>query len=193
MTIAASVCSTPVGVKGSLTHSLFADDCVAERCSTPVGVKGSLTTDVRQVKDKVAVLNACRRQRISHIPASLEPAGVAVVLNACRRQRISHATCAARTATTGGCAQRLSASKDLSHFAYLTCLTGQFRCSTPVGVKGSLTGRRRNGHSLQGSVLNACRRQRISHIVPRETFNVSQRCSTPVGVKGSLTDSRGAI
>ncbi|BBO31075.1 hypothetical protein PLANPX_0687 [Lacipirellula parvula] len=131
------------------------------------------------------MLNACRRQRISHIPLNIPAAVVIPVLNACRRQRISHDTIGAVDMIQGRCstpvgvkgsltiggidvgqeglrAQRLSASKDLSLGLGITA-AAMAMCSTPVGVKGSLTTSR---HHLR---------------------NRLRTCSTPVGVKGSLT------
>ncbi|BBO31081.1 hypothetical protein PLANPX_0693 [Lacipirellula parvula] len=60
------------------------------------------------------------------------------MLNACRRQRISHQAGRREGPQSLVGAQRLSASKDLSldgRNRYQACV----ECSTPVGVKGSLT------------------------------------------------------
>ncbi|BBO31082.1 hypothetical protein PLANPX_0694 [Lacipirellula parvula] len=161
------------------------------------------------------------------------------MLNACRRQRISHnlygpnvgfaVTCSTPVGVKGSLtsvhhhcesgasgAQRLSASKDLSHDRKNIGMSRKASCSTPVGVKGSLTDarvvdrhcrlvlnacrRQRISHRSAGSVdrpmrvvLNACRRQRISHVVVLTIAVVGAACSTPVGVKGSLTFFGAAV
>ncbi|BBO31076.1 hypothetical protein PLANPX_0688 [Lacipirellula parvula] len=108
------MCSTPVGVKGSLTQ--FATNRLIQQveCSTPVGVKGSLT---RTIRDRFR--NIPRAQRLSASKDLSRHSGGSLSLSIV-------------------CAQRLSASKDLSHCgAKLRFLPAE--CSTPVGVKGSLT------------------------------------------------------
>ena len=140
-------------VSGCLLRSLT--------CSTPFGIKGTLTPARWRKCRGCPVLNAFRHQRNSHwipdavlavgnraqrLSASKElsrrPAGKSLsaclrVLNAFRHQRNSH--CASnrlRKKPIG--AQRLSASKELSRNARF----GKSRidgCSTPFGIKGTLT------------------------------------------------------
>ncbi len=133
----AVVCSTPVGIKGTITRPCCAYATEATRaqrlsaskeqsppplcpsarqrsCSTPVGIKGTITCALPQPLDGTDVLNACRHQRNNHSPA--------------RPRR-----------------------------------DAQNRCSTPVGIKGTITLQveiQRKNHS---HVLNACRHQRNNH------------------------------
>ena len=121
-------------------------------CSTPFGIKGTLTRTVVNVADLHKVLNAFRHQRNSH------PMGV-----------LRRAICIFS-------AQRLSASKELSPDELKTNDLWFFVCSTPFGIKGTLT------------ELDQTRRA------------TKRWCSTPFGIKGTLTqlfaflrcDARGA-
>src|SRR5581483_1122799 len=67
-----------------------------------------------------------------------------------------------------------------------------FACSTPFGIKGSLTCASRFIDS-HNSVLNAFRHQRFSHQSVRPMSVIECRCSTPFGIKGSLTSEASQL
>ena len=158
----------------------------ADTCSTPFGIKGTLTTSLPQGR------------------ASGKP-----VLNAFRHQRNSHSR-ERRCGGYDGCAQRLSASKELSrlmnldywpllrvlnafrhqrnsHSGHGTGRTHPGGCSTPFGIKGTLTidfldrpiafHRCSTPFGIKGT-LTFCRNDDSSRHL---------RCSTPFGIKGTLT------
>ena len=92
------------------------DDEHSSMCSTPFGIKGSLTiVQRRQSVPMLSVLNAFRHQRFSHSVA----------------HPVRFLTCR--------CAQRLSASKVLSRIDIRCASRLHCMCSTPFGIKGSLT------------------------------------------------------
>ena len=135
------------------------------KCSTPFGIKGSLTLVSPQSSRFLRVLNAFRHQRFSHFGCG-RAGSIALqdVLNAFRHQRFSH---------QGGPRTYLSAQHVLNAFRHQrfshTEREGMMLivllCSTPFGIKGSLT----SGPSCplgQVEVLNAFRHQRFSHPQP---------------------------
>ncbi|BBO31079.1 hypothetical protein PLANPX_0691 [Lacipirellula parvula] len=181
------MCSTPVGVKGSLTRaftSSYSRNTGAQRLSASKDL--SRGDEQGEDKRKLLVLNACRRQRISHVgirhpvmrpalgaqrlsaskdlspPSAQQLLAQGRVLNACRRQRISHHQTirfgGARPAVLNACRRQR-----ISHVPFNWRVATCWACSTPVGVKGSLTQLRCKAPVLARRVLNACRRQRISH------------------------------
>jgi len=159
-------------------------------CSTPVGVKGFSTRAAICCRFlDLSVLNACRRQRILHVPGQCGgrpiPAGA---------QRLSASKDSPRYRTTGLAglpirAQRLSASKDSPLVMCLTLVVvdeGAQRLSASKDSPPS----RPDMPRAHRSVLNACRRQRILHCSRLTATKWQKRCSTPVGVKGFSTRER---
>ena len=133
-----------------------------------------------------SVLNAFRHQRNSHriafdrslrnrcaqrLSASKELSQLIAkaqtnrrdVLNAFRHQRNSHPDMAQSDTNPQSRAQRLSASKELSRVQINLRFNG-FTCSTPFGIKGTLT-------------------------CTSSAESPPTGCSTPFGIKGTLTDN----
>ena len=179
-------CSTPVGVKGISTsfraiRGVYHSAC-AQRLSAS---KESPPRRPGRIRQALAVLNACRRQRNLHFdmrglnfingmecstPVGVKGISTSIggrtstaepVLNACRRQRNLHAA-TLPAGSSGSSAQRLSASKESppARRAVGSICRG---CSTPVGVKGISTIGSGCSPRTSIAVLNACRRQRNLH------------------------------
>ena len=132
----------------------------------------------------MAVLNAFRHQRNSHPGSCKAQRFASAVLNAFRHQRNSHYK-EANERKKVSCAQRLSASKELSQ----TDADGETqinKCSTPFGIKGTLTPAIAKLYG-EPNVLNAFRHQRNSHQRRQEIEVEALKCSTPFGIKGTLT------
>ena len=106
-------CSTPFGIKGTLTGMLVSTVRTIWPCSTPFGIKGTLTNSLSP-----APIPAGSAQRLSASKelsqcARIESVSRHNVLNAFRHQRNSHRV-RGFPAFGADCAQRLSASKELS-------------------------------------------------------------------------------
>ncbi len=228
-------CSTPVGIKGTITYVQIAvRQARIRQCSTPVGIKGTITClSYSAASRHLSVLNACRHQRNNHqarrraaafevtraqrLSASKEQSQQRLrplptryvlsaqrlsaskeqspwrllrviiadlcVLNACRHQRNNHDEIAHNLHLPFAGAQRLSASKEQSPCAARawTCTRARL-CSTPVGIKGTITLPVCSNRSESRRVLNACRHQRNNHtgrygvIARRESAIVLNAC-----------------
>ncbi len=159
------------------------------RCSTPVGIKGTITRCSGRLREvgQLSVLNACRHQRNNHVriasPQCLRCRLCAQRLSASKEQSRARSRSVMRNVSG---AQRLSASKEQSRINAPFGIPALPKCSTPVGIKGTITKQPRLLRRAP-AVLNACRHQRNNHKCPPPPSEKLLVCSTPVGIKGTIT------
>ncbi len=158
-------CSTPVGIKGTITAARLANSHDELMCSTPVGIKGTITL---------------------HLP-HFEPQGLYMCSTPVGIKGTITMRAASDTVNTVG-AQRLSASKEQSHLTWDVCHFHPAQCSTPVGIKGTIT---IHANFLVGYETDGCStpvgiKGTITELDTR-IRNLETLCSTPVGIKGTIT------
>ena len=136
------LCSTPDGIKGFFTLTALGVGIVSPLCSTPDGIKGFFTMANEWIIDT--------KHRCS------TPDGIKGFFTLARRAADHR----------GGCAQRLTASKDSSHVLDDAAAALLEACSTPDGIKGFFTAATTSSPMRCGL------------------------CSTPDGIKGFFTIHR---
>ena len=109
-----SQCSTPLGIKGTITRRRASFGTALARCSTPLGIKGTITFTPNSNQP-----SAMRAQRLSASKEqsqwiNLHEVIRCCVLNASRHQRNNH---------INSCLMSFAVSM----------------CSTPLGIKGTIT------------------------------------------------------
>ena len=204
-------CSTPFGIKGTLTliggHLLSGDFL----CSTPFGIKGTLTIwkssilrrstgaqrlsaskelsrtfPARSPIRKGIVLNAFRHQRNSHADAFNQLFAGISVLNAFRHQRNSHVPKLPSGTLSRTCSTPFGIKGTLTARKYDT---GQnfSKCSTPFGIKGTLTRYGAVGYQSTIMCSTPFGIKGTLTLCYHSSTNKNATCSTPFGIKGTLT------
>ncbi len=132
------MCSTPFGINGKFTLTVWLSRVIVRECSTPFGINGKFTV--------TAMVRFTVRPRAQRLSASMENSLVlregtrhkSLVLNAFRHQWKIHQSRSARLDCYGLGAQRLSASMENSPVLNAACVPPPW-CSTPFGINGKFT------------------------------------------------------